>query len=281
MHLIALGIKQKFNIPWIADFRDPWTDIDFYSKLRLTKRADKIHHKMENQVLAAADRIVTVSPGCAKDLQKIRGKQVEVIYNGFDPEDYQFETPELDKNFSITHFGAFNKDRNPVSLWSALKELSAENQELKELLIVQLIGQTDDSVINDIKKNNLAGNLKVIDHLPHRAGLLQLSSSQLLLLPLNNAPNVKGILPGKMYEYLALKRPIVAIGPTNADYVKIIKETNSGFCHNPDDIEGLKATIKKCFNLFKKNNLVTDSNSYEKFSRKNQAKKIMDLAASI
>ncbi len=277
MHLIALGLKEKFDIPWIADFRDPWTDIDFYAKLRLTKWADKKHHKLELKVLTKADHVVTVSSGCAADLEKLAPRKIEVINNGYDPLDYQFTKPEQDSAFTISHFGAFNKDRNPVLLWLAMNELSETNPEFKKLLRIQLIGQTDESIITDIKKNNLPENLILIEHLPHREGLVQLSKSQVLLLPLNNAPNVKGILPGKMFEYMALHRPILALGPTGADYAKILKETNSGVPLDFDDIQGIKNTLQNYFKLFKENKLEVNSDSYEKYSRKNLAAQFVKL----
>jgi glycosyltransferase involved in cell wall biosynthesis len=277
MHLIALDLKKKFNIPWIADFRDPWTDIDFYSKLRLTKWADRKHHKLELKVLAKADNVVTVSPGCAKDFSGITNRKIEVINNGFDPQDFCFEKQDLDKKFTISHFGAFNKDRNPIALWNVLGDLSKTNIKFKKLLQIQLIGQTDESVIIEIQKSGLSNNLTLIEHLPHKEGLMQLSKSQVLLLPLNDAPNVLGILPGKMYEYLALQRPILALGPTNADFAKIIRETNSGESYNFSDNEGIKHSIKKYFELFQDNKLEIESSSYEKYSRKNLAKQFINL----
>jgi glycosyltransferase involved in cell wall biosynthesis len=277
MHLIALGLKKKFDILWIADFRDPWTNIDFYSKLKLTKWADKKHRKLELEVLTKADYVVTVSPGCAEDLNKINNREIKIINNGYDPLDYDFEKSELDKIFTISHFGAFNKDRNPISLWTALKEITENNIEFKNLLRIQLIGQTDDSVIDEIRKNNLINNLILIEHLPHKKGLKQLSKSQVLLLPLNDAPNVQGILPGKMYEYLALRRPILSLGPINADYAKIIDETNSGKSHAFNDVQGIKRSINMYFELFQKNELEIESNSFEKYSRKNLAKKFINL----
>ena len=277
MHLIALGMKEKFDIPWIAVFRDPWTDIDFYAKLRLTKWADKIHHNLELKVLTKADHVVTVSPGCASDLGKIVNRKIEVINNGYDPQDYQFTKPEQDKTFTISHFGAFNKDRNPGRLWVAMNEISKNNPEFKKLLRIQLIGQTDDSIIDDISKNNLTENLVLIEHLAHREGLVQLSKSQVLLLPLNDAPNVKGILPGKMFEYMALQRPILALGPTDADYAKILKETNSGVSLDFVDIKEIKNAIENFFRLFKENKLVVESGAYEKYSRKNLAKQFVNL----
>jgi glycosyltransferase involved in cell wall biosynthesis len=277
MHIIALGLKKKFNIPWIADFRDPWTDIDFYHKLKLTAWADRKHKTLEKKVLAAADHVVTVSPGCALDIEKIAHRKIEVINNGFDPNDYDFKAPELDETFTISHFGAFNKDRNPATLWKVLGELVSNNLNFKNLLRINLIGQTDQSVIDDIKKNNLVANLVVKDHLPHREGLIELSKSQVLLLPLNDAPNVKGILPGKMYEYMALCRPILALGPTDADYAKILKETKAGISLNFSDEHGIKKTLQDYYRLFQENKLTVDSEAYEKYSRKNLAKQFIGL----
>jgi glycosyltransferase involved in cell wall biosynthesis len=280
MHLIALGLKDKFDIPWIADFRDPWTDIDFYAKLRLTKWADKIHHKLELKVLTKADHVVTVSPGCTADLEKLVNRKIEVINNGYDPTDYLFTKPEPDETFTISHFGAFNKDRNPGKLWVAINEISKNNPEFKKLLRIQLIGQTDDSIVDDIRKNNLTENLVLIEHLAHKEGLVQLSKSQVLLLPLNDSPNVKGILPGKMFEYMALQRPILALGPTDADYASILRETNSGVPLDFDDIQGITKALHNYFQLFKENKLVVDSNSFEKYSRKNLAAQFVKLIQS-
>ena len=184
----------------------------------------------------------------------------------------------LDGEEERRHFGAFNKDRNPAALWEALKLLSDKNHEFKEKLKIQLIGQTDDSVLNDIKENGLGENILVSDHLPHKEGLQKLAKSQILLLPLNDAPNVKGILPGKMYEYLALKRPILAIGPTDADYANILAETNSGKAHDFKDIQGILQTLEEFFRMYKQNNLQINSDSYEKYTRKNLAKKFIELA---
>jgi len=278
MHLIALGLKKKLNIPWIADFRDPWTDIDFYSKLRLTQWADKKHRRLESEVIKNADHVVTVSPSWQKDFEKKHNRKVELVNNGYDPEDFNFEAEAVfNDTFCISHFGAFNKDRNPSSLWVVLKELAHENPEFKKALRIQLIGQTDESITNEINQNGLMENLILSHYLPHREGIGLLRKSQVLLLPINDAPNLKGILPGKMYEYLALKRPILAVGPTDADYAKIIGETNAGVSHNFDDIEGIKTSVRNFFSLFQQNKLLMESGSYEKYSRKNLTEKFIHL----
>lgn len=278
MHLIALGLKKQFDIPWIADFRDPWTDIDFYDKLRLIRRADKRHRKLELKVLEKADHVVTVSKSWSEDLSKIPGKKVEVIHNGFDPKDFENITGTPGSTFTIAHFGAFNRDRNPSNLWKVLGILADENPVFKEKLRIRLIGQTDDSVVRDIEKNGLKKNLVQTEHLPHKKGLEELAKSQILLLPINDAPNARGILPGKMYEYMALKRPILAIGPTDADFVKILNETKTGEAFDFNDAAGIKKTLENYFSLFIKGKLQVESAAIEKYSRKNLAKKFISLS---
>ena len=230
MHLIALGLKKKINIPWIADFRDPWTDIDFYHKLRLTRWADRKHRRLEQKVLQNANHVVTVSPSWQKDFEKISNRQIDLVHNGYDSEDFNFQEDDfiIQQEFILSHFGAFNKDRNPSTLWAVLAELSSINAEFKKALRIQLIGQTDESIIEEIKQKGLAEKLVLYGYLPHRQGIDLLRRSQILLLPINDAPNLKGILPGKMFEYLAIRRPILAIGPTSADYAQILAETKSG-----------------------------------------------------
>ncbi len=272
MHLIGMGLKKQFpNIKWIADFRDPWTDIDFYSKLKLTKWADKKHHRLEKQVLSKADHVVTVSPSWQSDLQRKRQSNVELVYNGFDHADYPDTKSSLDKSFSICHLGTLNKDRNPHALWQALGQLCKDNKAFKENLQIKLIGQTSESVFLSIKKHKLTENLLDTPHMPHKEGLRNLRSSQVLLLPINNADSVMGILPGKMYEYMATQRPILAIGPADADFAKIIAETNLGRCFDFDQSDEIKRELLSLFQQYLEGKLNVSSGSLEKFSRKSQA----------
>ena len=107
-----------------------------------------------------------------------------------------------------------------------------------------------------------------------------MAKSALLLLPINNAPNLRGIIPGKMYEYLPLKRPILAIGPVDADFAKIIRETNSGVAIDFNDREGMKTALLNYYDLFCEDSLITNPNSIKKYSRKNLANKFMELISS-
>ena len=278
MHLIALALKKKTDIPWIADFRDPWSGIYFYDKLRLTRRGDKKHRKLELKVLENANSVVTVSPDWAKNLEKISGRKVEVVNNGYDPADFENLPVPSESEFAVGHFGAFNADRNPVLLWKALGELAKENDELKDKLKIRLIGETGDPVIREIRENGLENNLIRIGHLPHREGLEELAKSQILLLPNIIAPDAKGVIPGKLYEYLALKRPVLAIGETDSDIAAIISETNAGITLDFNDFDGMKTVLKNYFKRYLENKLKVQSSGIEQFSRKNLAKRFISLA---
>lgn len=281
-HLIALKIKEKYNYPWIADFRDPWTNIDFYHQLQLSSWADKKHKKLEKKVLKNADKVVTVSWAWADDFVSISGrKDIQVITNGYDHQDFENEQVNLDKHFSITHIGSMNADRNPHTLWKVLADLAQENSAFKKDLKIKLYGSVDFSILSDIDKNGLKQNLEKIDFMPHQEVVKKMQESQILLLPINDTPNVKGVLPGKLYEYIGSKRPILGIGPDYVDAYKILSETNAGKMFDYKEYNALKAQILEWYSAFKSENLTVASSAYEKYQRKALAKNYTELLNSI
>jgi glycosyltransferase involved in cell wall biosynthesis len=268
-HLIAYNATRKNNIPWVADFRDPWTNIDFYHKLMLTKWADKRHKKLEQRVLINADAVVTVSWSWAKDFEKLIDKKIEVITNGFDPDDFnQTKQVMLDKKFTITHAGSLNEDRNPTILWKVLSDLVKELDGFKNDLEIKFIGQVDISASNEIKQYGLENYFTRINHLPHHLVIKEIMKSQTLLLPLNDVPNIDGVVPGKLYEYIGAKRPIICIGKPTGDSAKIILETKAGSVTDFNDYQSLKDNIVDYYNSYKKQNLHISSEGFEKYSRK-------------
>ncbi len=216
-HMIALSLKKKFGVPWLADFRDPWTNIDFYDKLLLSKWANKKHHKLEDEVINLADEVVTVSPNWAKDFLEQSKREFQVIYNGFDEEDFNNGTVELDKKFSFVHIGSMNKDRNPHNLWVVLGELCSEIEGFSEDVEIKMIGPIDIAVKQEIESNGLIENFNKLNYVPHNEVVNYLKGAQMLLLPINDTPNAMGVIPGKLFEYLAAKRPILCIGPVKGD----------------------------------------------------------------
>ena len=247
-HLIGLSLKNKFQIPWLSDFRDPWTNIDFYKDLKLTKIADQKHKKLENDVLVQSDIVLTIGKQLSKELKTLGAKRVEIIENGFDPQDFLDDTNhELDEKFSIAHIGSFTPSRNHLVLWKALSHLVDEQEEFKSKLEIKLIGKVDYSVLQSIKDFGLDTYLKKIEYVSHSEVIKHQKTSKLLLLMVNNTPNAKGIVTGKVFEYMASKRPILAIGPKDGDLGEILTQTSSGIVCDYDNVENLSSTIWRIF----------------------------------
>lgn len=282
MHLIAMGLKDKLRIPWIADFRDPWTEIDFYSQLKLTKWADRKHRRLEKQVLQKADKVVYIGWHGAKRLEMLGAKEVEVITNGFDEEDIQVDSNAVNEKFVLSHTGSLNKERNHEVLWQALEDLVNENPDFKQKLQINIIGKVDRSVSESIKNHNLEPFFKKTDYLPHDKMNEIYSSSAILLLLLNNTPNIEGIITGKIFEYIATRKPVLCIGSSKGDAAKIIDETKTGKAFELDDKEKIKAFVLEKFEDYTKNILPQpDVEEIKKYSRKELTKKLAALMDKI
>ena len=279
MHLIAMKLKEAMNLPWIADFRDPWTEIDYYNDLRLTRHSDRKHHRLEHEVLTKADKVVTVSWDGAQGLERLGNRAIEVIPNGFDwdPQTTHVSTP-LSQDFTITHVGIIGANRNEHQLWQALKELKTENESFGKALKIRLVGQVDQSVVRSINDHDLQDNTEIIPYVPHDQVLQLQQSSQVLLLLVNNTPNAKGILTGKLFQYLASGRPVLAIGPEDGDAARIITETGAGKTIDFEDKEKIKAVIQEYYQNYLNSSLPTIENrEVERYSRKALAREYTSL----
>jgi glycosyltransferase involved in cell wall biosynthesis len=268
MHMIALGLKKKTRLPWLADFRDPWTNIDFYHELMLTGWADKKHHSQELSVLKQADEVVVISRSMRSDFLKIHNRDYSVITNGYDEDDVLATGIELDQKFTISHIGTMVKTRNPEALWKALKSEVTENPGFAENLEIKLVGSVDYSVSESIERAGLGQYVNKVSYLPHSEVIKIQQQSQVLLLLINDTPNAKVILPGKFFEYMASRRPILCIGPKDGDAAQVIADTNSGFVVDKDDVEGIQQTIKQLYARYNNGSTKIESKGIERYSRR-------------
>jgi len=173
MHLIALELKKKFSLKWIADFRDPWTNIDFYYELKLTKWADKKHRKMEREVLTTADVSISVGATLSEELKELGAKNCITLTNGYDESDVVNREITLDDKVSIAHIGSFTKSRNPELLLRVLQELKIEVPDLSELLELKLVGKVDYTITELISKYGVSDLVRKIEYLPHSEVLIE------------------------------------------------------------------------------------------------------------
>jgi len=281
MHFIGLGLKKNFpNIPWLADFRDPWTNIYFYKDLKIGWGADKIHHHLERKIIQSTDCLLVVSHGMKQEFEKLNPKQIEIISNGYDEADVQTIKTTLDKKFTISHIGLLTQKQNPYVLWKVLSEICFDNAAFRSDLEIQLVGNVDYSVIELIQQFKLESQLTRVDYLPHNEAIAKQQSSQVLLLLLMNGLGNKCILTGKLFEYLAAKRPILAFGPSDGDAATVLENSNAGIMINFNDEKTTRKVILEHYKKFKAGKLFVESKSLQQYSRKNLTKQLAEVINS-
>ena len=279
-HLIGLRLKEELKIKWIADFRDPWTDIDYFHQLPLTKRSKKKHKELEKKVLQKTDAVLVVGNSMKENYQKYN-KNIHVITNGFDTFKEDFVV-EPDKKFTMTHIGMMNADRNPEVFWEVLSELMDNNPELKNDLQVRLIGKTAPEVEKSIQNNGLQDYVEFITYKPHHEVIGFQRSAQILLLVVNKVPSAKGIITGKIFEYLQSGRPVLAIAPKDGDLSEIIKQTRSGVVIGYQERSELKDVILDWYKKYKEGNLSVQNQNYiGKYHRRELTKKLVEVIKDI
>ena len=263
MHLIGLGLKKAMpNLKWIADFRDPWSELDLFNEFQLNNSSMKKHKDLEREVLQTADVTLTVSETWVKDLKRLGGDRVELITNGYDADDFELK-PKTNDKFIIGHYGLLNHLRNPKNLWKSLNSLCDENTEFNNKLEIHLSGNIDGEVLAEIESYScLKAKVKQLGYLSHAQVLEQYNQADVLLLLLFNSKSGIGNYPGKIFEYFAAQKPILAFGPISSDAERLIKNTNTGKYFSYDDTN-LKTDILDLFN--NPNNF--DFENMENFSR--------------
>ncbi len=277
IHLIGLALKEQLDVKWIADFRDPWTNIDYFEELKLGKRARRKHHFLEKRVVETADAVVVVSKAMVNDFKLCNPQRIEVITNGFDEDDFPTEDITLDKNFTVTHIGSIPPNRNCPNLWKAIRLMTDRNEEFRKKLAIQLVGNVDTTVLNEIDANGLKEYCYLTGYLPHIKSLEIMRSSQVLLLLVNNSPNAEGILTGKLFEYFAAKRPILAIGPKGGELQHLITKTNTGYLAQSSNLDEIISAIEQLWSEYLKGFPNFSSKGTQTFSRKNLTKEMAKL----
>ena len=256
MHLIGRGLKRSCGLRWIADFRDPWTNMFFFKHLNLSPWAEKLHHKLERSVLDESDAIISVTPLVQKDFEAMTRTPVHLITNGFDDDDFSEsgsnapEAPQPER-FTIAHTGLFAADGNPVALWEILSRKCETDAEFAESLEIRLIGKVDREIIASIREHGLGDRLELLGYLPHDETVREQKCAAMLILPLRVDPEYAKVLPGKIFEYLASRRPILGIGQEEGAAAQVIAQAGSGIMCDWDNVSAMSEFIDGEWELFK------------------------------
>ena len=275
VHLIGLELKKEFpDLKWIADFRDPWTEISYYKHLKLTKSADLKHRNLEQQVFKTADVTLATSFSDAENFAE-KGANAVCITNGFD--EVESATGEKSTKFTLSYVGVLEQLRNPEILWDVLNGILAENPAFSDDFELKCVGRIDDKILGKINSSPLKNSLRNLGYLSHAEANREMRNSDLLLI--TNFPDEasKGIIPGKIFEYLATGNQILSFGPKDSDVKIILDETNAGQHFTYDDAAGLKLFILQQYENWKSGNLQQETRNIDRFSRKNLTGKLSEI----
>lgn len=275
LHLIGLSLKKQLPVRWIADFRDPWITIGYHHQLRLSALSRKKHEALERQVLNEADDIVVTSRSTRLEFIRKTTRPIHVITNGYDVE--KVAKQEVDSAFSLAHIGSLLSERNPVILWQNLSELVKEIPGFSSHLKINLIGTVSDDVIQTIKSYGLFDFVHLMGYVSHQEALIWQRRSQILLLIEINSKNTISIIPGKLFEYMASGRPILAIGPLGSDFSEIIQQTNTGSFFDYSQKEELKKELLSAYDRFLNGQLKVNAVGLEGYSRRKLTEKLANL----
>lgn len=274
MHLIGLALKKSTHLPWIADFRDPWTEINYHDQLYLSKFAQKSHQTLESNVLQLVDTLLSTSEATKKLLAKKTKKPIFTITNGFD--DINQVTYKKDQIFSLSHIGSLLSNRNPQVLWEVLAEIISENETFKNTFQLNLIGKVSQEIIETLRKFDLESFCQLTTYVSHQEALKLQKQAQVLLFIEENSLAGSYIIGGKLFEYIVADTPIIAIGPAHSDVQQILKETNTGAYFFYNEKERLKAHVIDLFRLFENIQLKQQPIGLQKYHRKALTKQLVN-----
>ncbi|MBR1872204.1 MAG: glycosyltransferase [Bacteroidales bacterium] len=246
MHLIGRKLSLATGIPWIADFRDPWTKLFYFKHLQLGPLALRKHQSLERKVLDDATSVVAVSPLVQEEFRSMTDTPVDLVTNGFDEDDFAADVAPAG-GFTLVHTGLFAADGNPLSLWKALADKCLEDKDFERDLHIVLAGKTDREIISAIEAAGLGGKLRDKGYLSHSETVKLQKSATALMLPLRREPEYRATLPGKLFEYLGSRRPVIGIGQSDGAMAKVLSDTGAGQTFEWDDVEGIRLWLDRCY----------------------------------
>lgn len=281
VHLIGQKLHKATGLPWIPDFRDPWSRMYYLKYLPMTAGTWAKLRAQEQAVLDDCNTVLACTPLVQEEFQAQTKTPVACITNGFDEEDFTGPAPEGDGRFNITHTGLFAADGNPFTLWKVLKELAAEDPWFKESLRLRLVGKVDREVLDAMADAGLQANVVALGPCDHATAVREQRSATLLLLPLRNDAQYRPILPGKLFEYLAARRPVLGIGQADGAMARVLHAAQAGVTAGWDDAAAMKAFIAAAWKQFCEGSVPATAGDIGSYTRRATTHALAQLLESL
>lgn len=245
-HLIAKTLAKKSGLPWVADFRDPWTDVFYYHNLKRTKAAVAVDKRLEKSVLSSANAVITVSSMMKELFQRKASNTYHVIPNGFDTDDFDtIAAAPDDGKIHIVHAGHLAVNQNPVGFWAALQKVLKINPQLQHTLQLDFYGSIHSKVHQSLIEFNLESITNFHCYVPHDQLVAVMKRAALLLFVIPNTSYAKGIPTSKLFDYMGAGRPILGIGPEDGDAADFMRMAQCGQVIDDSNAKTLETFLKQ------------------------------------
>lgn len=268
--LIGLALKNEFNIKWIADLRDPWTEIYYNKELYRTTLAKKKDFRLEQLCLQKADIVIVVSPAIKRHFGANRTEildKISVIPNGYDEADFQEKSGVSPNSKVIRYVGNLGEQYPIEGFLNAFAKVLEKDSEWT----LEFIGNCHQGVTQKVRELGLSNSVEFISYVDHKKAIEYMLNATILVLIIPEIENNKGILTGKLFEYLASGNPILNIGPKEGDAAAILNDNAVSITLNSNESD-------KMFEFILNSNRQKVSNSQkDKFSRRNLTKEMVEL----
>lgn len=274
-HLIGLSLKQHFGIPWLADFRDPWVE-NTALKPPTTWHRNRIR-KWERQVVLNADRVTVVSEPMAAAFRtaypELPRDHFLTLPNGYDPDDFaQAVQPSQASRcdvMRIVYSGSFYGQRTAQPFLLALRNLLERNQIPRSSVHVSFVGNVGQATMEQVKELGLGDVIEITGYVSHHQSIGYVVSADVLLLMVAPGPGSEGVLTGKIFEYLAARRPILALTPKSAAG-DLVEESRAGVVIDPNDGQAIEHQLVAWFDQWQRGDLTcaSDQSVIARFDRR-------------
>jgi glycosyltransferase involved in cell wall biosynthesis len=251
--LVGGLLSALTRVPWISDYRDPWTQAYFYFPRPGISRS--LEAFLERRLLQSADRVVSINGRILDGLKNKYGSRREgkeiVIPNGYDPEDFENLEPLKDEFFSIVYTGTLNTKMKPSYFLEAVGQLAARSPEFTNRVRLGFIGRMSADAAALFEDRRLGGMVRLTAHLPHRECLRRTAGADLLLLLIPDWLGSALIVTGKLFEYLRSGRPVLCLSDSG-EAADIVRDAGVGFTVPAKDIGSIKAVVWVCYERWKR-----------------------------
>ena len=251
-HVLGLILRRITRKPWVAELRDGWYRWNRAIFPDYPAWRDGLERRLEAAAIRSADRVILVTDRMAEAFRRqyadLPAAHFGVVSNGFDPLQFaQPAPPEAQGGWHVLHAGALYYGRSLASFLQAARHLVNTDRAFAEDFRLTLLGTLDAAARREVDASGLGSRVQRLDQAEHVAAIRAMRSADALLLVANTTPGAEATVPGKLFEYLAVGRPVIAVAPAESSSADVLDATGGGWLAAADSVEAITCTLRQAY----------------------------------